>query len=172
MKTSGQVAHPTKQKRVKGVEFATTARKKLFLDVYAKQGTILAACQEARVARSTVSVWIEKDPDFRQGMITAKLATVDMLKKTAIDRAQAGSDPLLIFLLKNLAPDEFSERIRHEFTTKTLDLAVNEFIEVIRMNVPECCPHCKTNLGIAPAIAQELLDMSDRLSNKKTEVAQ
>lgn len=106
-------------------------------------------------------------------MSEAKLDIVDSLKNTALQRATTGgSDPLLIFLLKNLAPDEFSERIRHEFTTKTLDLAVNEFLEVIRMNVPECCPHCKTNLGIAPAIAQELLDMSDRLSNKKTEAAQ
>lgn len=169
---SSQKVHPTKQPKKRREAFDTPATKKVFLEVYARHGTILAASQEVNVSRSLVARWIETDPVFRQGMIDAKLATVDMLKKTAIDRAQAGSDPLLIFLLKNLAPDEFSERIRHEFTTKTLDLAVNEFIEVIRMNVPECCPHCKTNLGIAPAIAQELLDMSDRLSNKKTESAQ
>lgn len=167
-----QKDHPTKQRKAPRVAFDTPATKKAFLALYARHGTILAASEEIKISRSVVARWIDNDPEFRQGMIDAKLATVDMLKKTAIDRAKMGSDPLLMFLLKNLAPDEFSERIRHEFTSKTLDLAVNEFLEVIRMNVPECCPHCKTNLGIAPAIAQELLDMSDRLSNKKTEAAQ
>lgn len=165
---------PTNSRSRKGRPSVTTpARQAAWLVAFAKTGTQLAACQATGVSRTTVHSWIKMYPDFVRAMSEAKLDIVDSLKNTALKRAtEGGSDPLLIFLLKNLAPDEFSERIRHEFTTKTLDLTVNEILEAIRINVPECCPHCKTNLGIAPAIAQELMDMSDRLSNKKTEPAQ
>lgn len=169
---NGQLGHPTKQKRVGKVKFSTPAKKARFLEVFARHGTIQSACLEVDVARSLVKYWMNNDQAFRQGMIDAKLTTVDMLKETAIDRARRGSDPLLIFLLKSLAPDEFSERIRHEFTAKTLDAVVSEVLEAIRANVPDFCPHCKTAMDIAPAIARELMDMSARLSNaRKDQVA-
>lgn len=164
-----QIKHPTRKYKTA----KSDANKKLFLEKYRECGTRLVACRAVNISRKSIYDWEKNDPEFAAAMREAEKEVVEILENTALQRATSGgSDQLLMFLLKALDGNKYSERIRHEFTSKTLDLAVHEFLEVIRMNVPECCPHCKTNLGIAPAIAQELLDMSDRLSNKKTEAAQ
>lgn len=145
--------------------------KKLFLEAYGKHGTMTGACRAIKLERATVKLWVKNDPEFLKGMVEAKYETVDSLKETAIERARGGSDPLLMFLLKALAPDEFSERIRHDFAVKTLDAVVDEVLQAIRANVPEFCPHCRTSLEIAPAIARELLSMSERLTGRVEERA-
>lgn len=164
-----QKSHPTR----KQVRPQSEAKKAIFLEKYREAGTRLVACRAANVSRTAVFTWENNDPAFAAAMREAEKEVVEILENTALQRAtRGGSDQLLMFMLKALDGDKYSERIRHEFTAKTLDAVVSEVLEAIRTNVPEFCPHCKTSLDIAPAIARELLDMSARLSNaRKQQVA-
>ncbi|TXH40692.1 MAG: hypothetical protein E6Q97_39115 [Desulfurellales bacterium] len=162
--TDEQKRHPTRNK----VRPQSVAKKAAFLEKYREAGTRLVACRAANVSRSAVFAWEKNDPEFAAAMREAEKEVVEILENTALQRAtRGGSDQLLIFMLKALDGDKYSERIRHEFTAKTLDAVVSEVLDAIRTNVPEFCPHCKTSLDIAPAIARELLDMSSRLSNAR-----
>jgi len=159
-----QKGHPTR----KQVRPQSEAKKALFLEQYRKAGTRLVACRASNISRHAVYDWERNDPAFAAAMREAEKEVVEVLENTALQRATAGgSDQLLMFMLKALDGDKYSERIRHEFTAKTLEAVVSEVLEAIRANVPDFCPHCKTSLDIAPAIARELLDMSERLSNAR-----
>lgn len=167
--TDQQKNHPTR----KQVRPQSEAKKAIFLEKYREAGTRLVACRAANISRHAVYDWEKNDPAFAAAMREAEKEVVEILENTALQRAtRGGSDQLLMFMLKALDGDKYSERIRHEFTAKTLDAVVSEVLDAIRANVPDFCPHCKTSLDIAPAIARELLDMSARLANaRKQQVA-
>lgn len=158
-----QKKHPTrKQERPQ-----SEAKKAIFLEKYREAGTRLVACRAANVSRSAVFAWEKNDPDFASAMREAEKDVVEILENTALQRAtRGGSDQLLMFLLKARDRNKYGERIRHDFAIKTLDAVVDEVLKAIQANVPEFCPHCRTNLNVTPAIAKELLAMSATLTGK------
>jgi AcrR family transcriptional regulator len=159
-----QIKHPTRKYKTQ----KSDANKKLFLEKYRECGTRLVACRAVNISRKSVYDWEKNDPEFAAAMREAEKEVVEILENTALQRATSGgSDQLLMFLLKALDGNKYSERIRHEFTSKTLESVVTEVLDAIRKNVPDFCPHCRTALDIAPAVAKDLMDMSERLSGRK-----
>lgn len=144
-------------------------RRRIFLEEYAKFGTQTTAAKIAGLSYNTIENWKKEDPSFAEAMKEANQMIVESLEKCAVERAKAGSDPILMFLLKALDRNKYGERIRHEFAMKTLDAVVTEVLEAVRVNVPEFCPHCMTALSITPAIAKDLVDMSARLTGQVRE---
>ena len=93
----------------------THPKKRAFLLAYMQTGVVTAAAKAAKIDRRTVYNWLDSDPDFAEAMEQAKEAVVDMLEHEAIKRATTGkSDTLLIFLLKGMKPEKYSDRLRAE----------------------------------------------------------
>lgn len=71
------------------------------------------------VARSTINEWMEGFPEFSEAVSRAKAARLLHWEEAAIGIAKTGAGPgaatVVIFGLKNMAPDEYSDRqeIRH-----------------------------------------------------------
>lgn len=142
-------------------------KRKLFIQHYKEQGTRRSACLLAGVGRDSIHKWEREIPEFAAAMRQAEHEMTEKLEDSAIQRATSGqSDQLLMFLLKARDRSKYGERIRHDFAIKTLDAVVEEVLKAIQANVPEFCPHCRTNLNVTPAIAKELLAMSATLTGK------
>ena len=86
-----------------------TAKAQAFLAAYSKCGSITGAAKAAGVARNSHYEWL-KDEHYRAAFAEAKEQAVDALEDEAIRRAHAGSDTLLIFLLKGAKPEKYRER--------------------------------------------------------------
>lgn len=73
-------------------------------------GSISAACKAADIGRQTWYDWLANDPAFAAQVREAKEEKADELEVAAQRRAKKDSDTLLIFLLKNLRPDQYREK--------------------------------------------------------------
>jgi hypothetical protein len=78
-----------------------------FLNALRSGLTVTRACIEAEVAFSTVHSWRTHDPEFKAKWDEAMEQGTDRLEDVARDRAVAGSDRLLIFLLKGRRPEKY-----------------------------------------------------------------
>jgi hypothetical protein len=92
----------------------TAQHKKEALSAYVEYGTVTAACRVARIGRRTFYDWAGKDPEFAAQLKDAREQVTDDLEQEAINRAHAGSDTLLIFLLKSLRPEVYRENVKME----------------------------------------------------------
>lgn len=88
--------------------------KKKFIEGYIVTGTVTHGAEYAGINARTVYRWLEKCPAFVEEFNAAKDAVGDGLEKEAIRRAKAGSDVLLIFLLKGNRPEKYREKTQHE----------------------------------------------------------
>lgn len=86
------------------------AKKAAFLAAYARQGNISGAAKAAGIDRVTHYRWLV-DPVYAQAFQEAGEDAIDSLEAVARERAFAGSDVLLIFLLKAARPARYRERV-------------------------------------------------------------
>ena len=77
-----------------------------FLNALRSGLTVTRACIEAEVAFSTVHSWRTHDPEFKARWDEAMEQGTCRLEDVAVDRAIAGSDKLLMFLLKGRRPEK------------------------------------------------------------------
>jgi hypothetical protein len=74
------------------------------------------------VARSTINVWMEAHPEFSEAVSRAKAARLLHWEEAAIRVAAKGGGPgtatIIVFGLKNMAPEEYSDMTKHELTGK------------------------------------------------------
>ena len=149
-------------------KYASKAHKKQqFLDAFSRMKTIWAASRAVGVSRNTIINWRKLDPEFRAAFEVADVECTEQLETVAHDRALKGkSDQLLIFLLKSRNPDKYKERVQHDLDPKVMDILVSQFINVIKKNVNDVCPHCNTHLGLTTAIAKDLEALSLTLGSK------
>jgi len=61
-------------------------------------------------------LWRREDPDFAEAWDEALEEGTDLLEDEARRRAMAGSDHLLMFILKSRRPAQYRERSVHEHT--------------------------------------------------------
>ena len=95
-----------------------TAKKRAkLLEVFADTGNISRACEAAGVGRATHYEWVDKVPDYAKAVEAAHEIAGDSLEAEARRRAMAGSDVLLIFLLKGNKPGKFADRKNIDHTT-------------------------------------------------------
>lgn len=90
-------------------------QRRVFLELIAEGSNIGEACAALGVNRSTVFRWRKDDPGFNAAVLRAFVANIEGLKREAERRAMKGSDKLLMFLLCNYAPDQFSntQKLEH-----------------------------------------------------------
>lgn len=70
------------------------------------------------VARSTINVWMEAHPEFSEAVSRAKAARLLHWEEAAIRVAKDGGGPgsatLIVFGLKNMAPEEYADTAKVE----------------------------------------------------------
>lgn len=109
----------------------TVKKKAAFLEAYSECGSVYHSCKAACIGRSTAYRWQGEDKAFAKELEEAYAINTDHLEFTAFKRSigtpavfnkkgkriraeRAGSDTLLIFLLKSRKPEKYAERYKHE----------------------------------------------------------
>jgi phage terminase small subunit len=94
----------------------TGERKRRFLDALREGATNAAAARAAGVSRMTAYRERARNPDFAAAWDDAIEDGTDRLEEEAMRRALAGSDTLLIFLLKARRPAQYREthHVQHD----------------------------------------------------------
>lgn len=87
-------------------------KKRAFLAAYVQCGSITATCEAVGIGRETFYRWKREDEVFQALVDRAEQMAADELEHVARERAKAGSDTLLIFLLKGLKPEKYGDSIR------------------------------------------------------------
>jgi len=89
-------------------------RKRAYVELIGSGCNHSEAAEGVGVDRATAFRWRQEDPEFAQACRTALRASIDVLKAEAERRALKGSDKLLMFLLCNYAPEQFSDKQKVE----------------------------------------------------------
>lgn len=90
------------------------AQDRKFLETYARTGDICAAARSAKISLAAHHQRLETDPAYRKAFEAAQQQAVDLLEAEAFRRALAGSDELLMFLLRAWLPDRYREQTIYE----------------------------------------------------------
>jgi len=92
-------------------------KKRVFLAAFSECGTVTQAAEQADICRRTHTNWL-KDPAYAAAFEDATEMAGDSLEVEARRRAFAGSDTLLIFMLKAARPAKFRDNVHHEHDGK------------------------------------------------------
>lgn len=110
----------------------TPEKRTAFLSALADCGNVADAARQAGIARNALYLWKRDDSEFATEWEAALIAGGETLEEEAVRRARDGwdepvwyqgqqigtvrrySDTLLIFLLKGLMPEKYSERQKIE----------------------------------------------------------
>jgi hypothetical protein len=95
-----------------------------FLVLYAETGNVAESARGAGCSREAPYRRAKADAAFAEAWAGARETAVDHLEEVARKRAEAGSDTLLIFLLKALRPEKYRDRV-------TVDVSVRDEAERI-----------------------------------------
>jgi hypothetical protein len=87
----------------------THPKKRAFLAAYSICGSLTQAAKRAKIERRIHYHWL-RDPDYAEAFAEAREQAGDALEDEAMRRAHAGSDTLVIFLLKGFRPERYRER--------------------------------------------------------------
>lgn len=88
----------------------SAASKAAFLAAFSKCASVTESAQRVKLDRSNHYQWIRDDPEYAKAFEATRTEAADALEDEASRRAFAGSDTLLIFLLKGMRPEKFRER--------------------------------------------------------------
>lgn len=88
-------------------------KKRAFLKAYIDVGKVVDACQSVSLDHSMHYYWLRTDPDYADAFTQAKVQAGERLEEVAFERAYAGSDTLLIFLLKGAMPHKYGDKVAH-----------------------------------------------------------
>jgi transposase-like protein len=94
------------------------ARRRAFLEALSGGLSVTAAAVQSGMNRATAYRWRDREPSFAADWDAAIEAGTDRLEDVARQRAEAGSDTLLIFLLKARRPAKYRDRAAVEVTGK------------------------------------------------------
>jgi hypothetical protein len=130
----------TKKKIPKKKSAAEVRRGKLrkaFLDGLMEHNKVGATCESIGISISTPYQWAEQSLEFAKAWEKAKIVVASNLEDEAIKRGFNGSDTLLIFMLKALAPERHRERYdvkaKAEVTTvKAEDLTDDQLAAIVK----------------------------------------
>lgn len=114
-------------------------KKQKFLEAYAELGTITHAATAAGIDRRTHYDWLESDQDYALAFADAENAAVDMLEGEARRRAFAGSDTLVIFLLKGMRPEKYADR-KHVTGEVRTNVDAGQLVEQAKAKVLQYLP--------------------------------
>lgn len=155
----------------------TKAKQDLFLEGYAKKGTLSGAARYAGIHVSNHHRWIEIDPDYPEQFQAALLEAKELLVEEGRRRALEGveeptgwykgepggfvkrySDSLLIFLIKGAFPDVYKDR--HEHTGKNggpIEVQSTVTIEQFPIWLKQAIVVISSGIQIDPEVEQVLM---------------
>ena len=81
--------------------------KQLALKTFQDTNNITEACKVAGIHRTTWNKWLESDLEFKEIANTLYEGVVDNLECVAFNRASAGNDNMLKFMLEAHRPDRY-----------------------------------------------------------------
>lgn len=81
----------------------------IFLLSYREQGNVRVACDQAGITRQAAYARRDTDADFAERWAEAAESATENLESIAWERAKAGSDVLVMFLLKGLKPEKYRD---------------------------------------------------------------
>jgi len=115
----------------------TPHRVRKFLNTYSETGSATAAAKMAAIRPATHYSRLASDPGYRQAFEEAQQQVIGLLEDEAFRRALAGSDELLIFLLRGWLPARYQEHTIHEHSGSiTVSEATGAAREVVRRLIP------------------------------------
>lgn len=103
---------------MKGKTVRTPENRVAFLETLARTANVTGTCDTVGFARNAAYDWRQSDPEFAAAWDAALQRGVNALEDIANERARAGSDLLLIFLLKAHRPDKYREAPRLNITER------------------------------------------------------
>lgn len=124
---------------MRGRSNRTPENKEAFLNALGTTASVTAACEVAKIARSSAYEWRDADLPFAAAWDAAVVRGTDALEDEAIRRARLGvdepvfyqgeecgtvrkySDTLLIFMLKARRPEIFRDQIAVTHTVNVVD---------------------------------------------------
>lgn len=107
-----------------------------WLEAFERFGTVMRACKETKIGRSTVYEWRQADEAFALAWADIEEATTEAMEREAYRRAVEGvtkplvsagklvtevqeySDTLLIFMLKSRRPEKYRDNFKIEHSGK------------------------------------------------------
>lgn len=103
------------------------------LEAFLEHGTVLAACNAARIGRTTWYEWRQNDAEFNRLANEAEEAVTDALEEVAQARATmpAGSDTLLIFLLKARRREKYADRQVLTMTSPEVIMKLQAIVDLV-----------------------------------------
>lgn len=110
--------HPPASRRKK----RTPETETLFLGALEMGVSVAAACDVAKISSQSAYKWRDEDPVFARHWDESIENGTDRLEDEAVRRAMAGSDTLLIFMLKGRRGDKFKDRSQTENFNVNIDL--------------------------------------------------
>lgn len=108
------------------------SRKRAWLEAFEEHGTVVEACRQTGMVRSTVYRWRQDDKSFEVAWADIEEATTERMEREAYRRAVEGvveplvsagklvtdvrkfSDTLLIFMLKSRRPERYRDNVKVE----------------------------------------------------------
>ena len=92
-----------------------TINQRAFLAAYANSGNIRSASRAIKMDRTNHHLWMKDNSVYQEAFHLAELEAGEYLEELAMSRAQAGSDVMIIFMLKGKKPDVYRERSSVDF---------------------------------------------------------
>jgi hypothetical protein len=134
-------------------------KKLQFLNVYVKVKNPAVVCGSLGIPRRTFYAWLEQDKRFKEAFDHVNWITIGFLATEATKRAEDGSDHLLEFLLKAYDP-VYREKVSAELEKTEIDRIVVTLVDALRSNIPDTCPHCKSNLNLSSKVEMMLQSLT------------
>ena len=134
-------------------------KKVQFLNVYIKIKNPALTCGALGIGRRTFYDWLDNDKKFKESFDHVNWVTVGMMAAEATRRAEDGSDHLLEFLLKAYDP-QYRDRVSAELEDGEVARIVSTLVDALRSNIPDTCPHCKSNLNLSQKVEMMLQTLS------------
>ncbi len=139
---------PVEEKRADGTNTKKLREwKPAFLAAFHNSGNVRAACEAAGVNRPYVYEVRKKDPDFARAWDTALEEAIDILEAEARVRARAGSDVLLIFLLKAHRPEKYRDHYVVEQVKRYVGMTDAELTQYLTRRLVETDPGGEDSAG-------------------------
>lgn len=125
-------------------------KKSQFIEAFSNIGTIIGAAKAVGIHRDTVSDWRKVDKKFDEQFQTAQNILTEKLESVAMDKALAGNETMLIFMLKARSPKKYLERFHHQIDSPQIERLIGLFIGVLKRTVPqELWPRVEAELNAA-----------------------
>lgn len=123
-----EMAHPEKQEQER-----TTAKKKIFLDIYRRSmGTITLACDKADISRDTYYDWRAKDDDFAQAVVDIERQRQDQVDDRIMKLIQSDDGPTIRWYAERTNPKYKARQVlEHHVGENTMEDVVDRMMERI-----------------------------------------